>query len=63
MLGAGRELKQFGIHVMTIEQFLTLVEQNGDDTKPRRVWVKIKGTENSEDLKNFDDVIPYRQEQ
>ena len=71
LLGAGRELKQFGIHVMTIEQFLTLVEQNGqlicikngDDTKPRRVWVKIKGTENSEDLKNFDDVIPYRQEQ
>ena len=70
LLEVGCKLKQFGIHVMTIQKLLTLIEQNGllkcikkgNSTKPDRVWVKIKGTENSEDLKNFDHVEPYRED-
>ena len=68
MLKAGRELEEFGIHVMSFHDLLELIEQNGlllcikyrKDLDLHWVQIRIKGTEPPSDLQNFDIVRMYR---
>ena len=68
MLRVGRELEEFGIRVMSFDDLLELIEQNGlllcvkyrKDLDLHWAQIRIKGTEKPSDLQNFDFVIPFR---
>ena len=68
MLRTGRELEEFGIRIMSFDDLLELIEQNGllscikyrKDLDLHWIQICIKGTEKPSDLQNFDSVIPFR---